>query len=260
VASHLAAQTPEPRALRLADPRPVHILRADPSLGESLDPRRFAEAQERLVTASALLEPSTRDAAWVADSHQPDDTLLVVAGLMLRRVVIGGRPRSELLGPGDIVRPWESETRGLPAEASVRWRVATPTRLAFLDEQLFVAAGAWPEVLQALVARAARRAQSLAVVLSLSSVPRVEERLSLLFWHLANRFGKVTPEGVRLSLPLTHELLAELAGAQRPTVTSALAQLADSRTVVRDPDGDWVLGALRGQGPEAAVRLAPFAT
>jgi CRP-like cAMP-binding protein len=49
---------------------------------------------------------------------------------------------------------------------------------------------------------------------------------------------------VRLELPLTHELLAHLSGARRPSVSSALARLtADGR--VRRERGGWVLaGAL----------------
>jgi CRP/FNR family cyclic AMP-dependent transcriptional regulator len=101
-------------------------------------------------------------------------------------------------------------------------------------------------VLGAVVTRAVRRAQSLAAHLTISSMTRVEDRLSLLFWHLADRWGRVTPDGVLLELPLTHELLAELVGAQRPTVTSALTQLSRRNALLRQSSGTWLLAVHGG--------------
>ena len=106
-----------------------------------------------------------------------------------------------------------------------------------------------------LISRAVRRSHSLAVLLAASSLLRVEDRLAVVLWHLADRWGRVTPEGVRLQLPLTHELLGELIGAQRATVTTALTQLSESGSVVRNPDGSWLLGRLEEQG----AHLPPFA-
>jgi CRP-like cAMP-binding protein len=130
---------------------------------------------------------------------------------------------------------------GLPVEESLLWRVVRPTRVAFLDRRFLGSASPWPEVLGAVLTRAVRRAQSLAAHMTISSMTRVEDRLSLLFWHLADRWGRVTPEGVRVELPLTHELLAELVGAQRPTVTSALARLSRRNTLRREDNGSWLL-------------------
>jgi CRP-like cAMP-binding protein len=50
----------------------------------------------------------------------------------------------------------------------------------------------------------------------------------------------VTPDGVRLELPLTHAVLGKLVGAHRPSVTTALGSLVDRGLVVRAEDG-WVL-------------------
>ena len=65
----------------------------------------------------------------------------------------------------------------------------------------------------------------------------------MLFWHLSERWGRVTAEGVRLELPLTHEVLAELVGAQRPTVTTALSRLARRGELVRVAGRSWLLRA-----------------
>jgi CRP/FNR family transcriptional regulator, cyclic AMP receptor protein len=66
-------------------------------------------------------------------------------------------------------------------------------------------------------------------------------RLLLTLWHLADRWGRVTPDGVVLRLPLTHQLLAQLTCLQRPTVSSALSQLAADGRLTRRTDGGWTL-------------------
>jgi CRP/FNR family cyclic AMP-dependent transcriptional regulator len=52
------------------------------------------------------------------------------------------------------------------------------------------------------------------------------ERVRLKLFQLARNHGKVGTDGVLLDLPLTHELLADMVGSTRETVTRALAQLA----------------------------------
>lgn len=54
-----------------------------------------------------------------------------------------------------------------------------------------------------------------------------------MLWHLADRWGRVTPDGVIVPLKLTHEALGRLVGAQRPTVTLALGELVASGRVTR---------------------------
>jgi CRP-like cAMP-binding protein len=46
---------------------------------------------------------------------------------------------------------------------------------------------------------------------------------------------------VLLPLPLSHQRLADLVGAHRPSVTKALGELADKGAISRRDDGDWVL-------------------
>jgi CRP/FNR family transcriptional regulator, cyclic AMP receptor protein len=64
--------------------------------------------------------------------------------------------------------------------------------------------------------------------------------LHLLLWHLAGRWGRVHSIGTVLPLRLTHDVLADLVAARRPTVTTALSELA-RRGLVRWEDDAWVL-------------------
>jgi hypothetical protein len=58
----------------------------------------------------------------------------------------------------------------------------------------------------------------------------------MLFWQLADRWGQMTPEGVVLPLPLTHELLGQLVGLHRPTTSTALQRLTRAGEIARRPD------------------------
>src|SRR5205085_7055550 len=107
----------------------------------------------------------------------------------------------------------------------------------------------WPQIGLALLRRAGRRAINLDVQRAIAAQPRLEVRLALLLWHLAGRWGKVEPGGVRLPLPLTHQLLGQLVGAERPSVSHALARLAQNGLVTGQGD-EWHLhGSLEEQLP-----------
>jgi CRP-like cAMP-binding protein len=69
---------------------------------------------------------------------------------------------------------------------------------------------------------------------------RVNVRLHMMLWHLAERWGRVGSEGVLLPLALTHAVLSDLVAARRPTVTTALAELY-RQELVRDLPRGWLL-------------------
>jgi CRP/FNR family transcriptional regulator, cyclic AMP receptor protein len=69
----------------------------------------------------------------------------------------------------------------------------------------------------------------------------VETRLLILFWHLAERWGRVTPHGIVVSLALSHQVLGQLVGCRRASVTTALKEIARTGHAVRRPDGSWLL-------------------
>jgi CRP/FNR family transcriptional regulator, cyclic AMP receptor protein len=103
------------------------------------------------------------------------------------------------------------------------------------------------------------RARHLAVNMAIAHYPRIDHRLLLLLWHLADRWGRVTAAGTRIPLRLTHALLADLVAARRTSVTTALAQLEDEGHLYRDdhtvvlrgePPGDF--HALAGAGHRGA--------
>jgi CRP-like cAMP-binding protein len=98
----------------------------------------------------------------------------------------------------------------------------------------------YPEVGIAIHRRGLRRAADLATLLNLTNYRRVETRLLLLFWHLADRFGSVGTDSIKIPIPLTHAVIAEMAALRRPSVTTGLAQLSGANLLRRSSDG-WIL-------------------
>ena len=179
--------------------------------------------------------------------REPDGFgLFLLSGFMVRRVDRAGRFGAELLGPGDLLRPWQTVGAFATRPFEPTWSVVAPAELALLDAAFARRAAPYPAVAVQFVDRAMLRSRHLAVALAIVQQPRIDHRLHWLFWHFADRWGRTGPEGVSVEVPLTHSLLGELVAARRPSVTTALSSLAAEGKVERD-GGAWLL---RG-GPPA---------
>jgi CRP/FNR family cyclic AMP-dependent transcriptional regulator len=222
-------------------PRGVRLLVADPELGEGIGSGELELARRSLVVPLVEGAPG-EEAALEARLGQPQPIgFLMLEGLLLRETEVAGAGAAELLGAGDVLVPGNRPDADLmPGGETVDWRLLTATRLAVLDAAFLQRAARWPQVGWHLTRRTLNRGQASAVQLAICSRPRIEDRLQLLMWHLARRWGRVTPGGVRLELPLTHAVLGKLVGAHRPSVTTALGSLGDRGLVTREGDG-WVL-------------------
>jgi CRP/FNR family transcriptional regulator, cyclic AMP receptor protein len=218
----------------------VRLLDADPELGEGLSPEEFARARHHLV-ASVVEAPVGRwEAGDALGGHEAQLGLLIIEGLLLRDLDLGRRSSTEVLGQGDLLRPWDADSEISELPLVQRWSVLQDTRLAVLDERFLLLAVRHPAVIDALFGRAVRRHRNLAVRLVVNQLVRLEDRLLLALWSLAERWGRVTPDGVLVPMGLTHSALARLVGARRPSVTSAIGDLARDRLLERTEDG-WLL-------------------
>jgi CRP-like cAMP-binding protein len=218
------------------------LLDADPDLGAALDPAEFEAARQHVRVALLWLDESVVRGKWGDGSPQLAG-LLVVEGALLREVRTARRVTAELIGPGDMIRPFEEDgEEDLPVRAEIIWRTIAPTRLAAIDGRMITAAARWPSIYTELVARSVRRSQRLAVNFSISHMVRIADRLLLLFWHIAAPWGRVTRDGVVIDLPLSHSQLALMVGSERPSVTTALGQLNRQGLVHRLEDRAWLLG------------------
>jgi hypothetical protein len=218
----------------------IPLLEADPELADGLTPAEFEAAVRAIALHSRTLEAGD----WRPETEQwpvaPTLGLLVLEGVVTRDIVFAGRTTTELLGAGDVLRAWEEEVQFDPLPFTVSWHVHVPTRVAILDARFALATARWPVLAGAISRRHVRRARSLAFQLAIAQLPRVDDRLLVLLWALAERWGRVSPQGVRLPLQLPHRTLATLVGARRPSVTTALSGLARDGLVERTDDG-WLL-------------------
>jgi CRP/FNR family cyclic AMP-dependent transcriptional regulator len=231
-------------------PSVAHVLRDDPGLLEAIAP----EAQQQAI--DECIAPVARLAAgrWAGEWPERRDEaigLLVLRGLLLRRVGIDGRFGAELLGQGDILRPWQRASAAATIRRTTGWRVLEPTVVALLDGRVAHRFARYPELTGRLVGRTLARSRTLAVNMAIVHQPRVEVRLHVLFWHLAERWGRSRRDGVVVPLRLTHSVLADLVAARRPTVSAALSELARRGRV--QPVGDeWLL---MGEPPVELLEL-----
>jgi CRP-like cAMP-binding protein len=231
----------------------THVLREDPELAEAVPPEQRERAAEQCV-ARTLHLPRGPWADPAGTANGKGIGLLVLEGLLLRRVGIEGRFGAELLGEGDLLRPWQ-EAAAATLTRTTGWRVLAPARLALLDEQVEHRFAAFPELIGGLVGRALQRSRNLSVNMAIVHQARVAVRLHMLLWHLAERWGRVSPDGVILPLGLTHTVLADLVAARRPTVTSALAELGRQGRV-RPYGNGWLLA---GDPPGELLELQEVA-
>jgi CRP/FNR family transcriptional regulator, cyclic AMP receptor protein len=234
--------------------RAAALLALDPELGADL-------SGERLATARSVLRARTvsiRRGVWpgVGDGSigRPNVGLLVVEGVVAREVVLENTVSTELLGAGDVIRPWSGEGEPHLLDHRIRWQVLTDARLALLGQAFAAAVAHFPEVNAVLIDRMCMRADRLATMRAISDLNAVDRRLLALFWHLAERWGRVTPEGVVIPLTLSHRLLGELVGARRPTVTVAIRVLERDGSLRRRSDATWLLTGERAGTPAETVR------
>jgi hypothetical protein len=234
---------------------PVSVLDIDPALAELIPPEQRAQARQATAASTIAFEASSWQPPLDSDPARGGYGLLVIEGLLLRRAGIEGRHAAELLGPGDLLRPWQHEDGGestLAVEWS--WRVVATVRCALLDPRGTSRAAAYPQLGAELAGRALARSLRLVTAMAIAQQPRLDERLWMLFWDLADRFGKVHADGVHLELPLTHEVLSHLAGARRPSVSGALTRLADEGRLRRS-GSQWILS---GGPPVLNRELGPI--
>lgn len=243
----------------------VRVLEADPELAGGLDDEVVRRIRKVLLGRAISLGPGPWDPG--REARQPPGSLglLVIDGLLAQRFTLAGGSALELLGPGDIVQPWDldvdaddvdvdadgpgagtgagADTGGADAPAGLErsWIVIRPTELASLDNEFAAAAARWPEITVQLFRRATQRTSSLACYLAISHEVGVEQRIRHLLAYLSERWGRVTPDGVLLPVPLTNEMIGCMVGARPPSISTALRKLALSGEVARYSDGSWVV-------------------
>ena len=217
------------------------LLELDPELGQLLTAERREAAEHELRVRVSTFPVGEWDGGRLTDADPMHIGLLLVDGVLAREVVLGDTVSTELLGPGDVLRPWHIEGPPELLNVAIRWNALSSVRLALIDRRTAALLGRYPEIGAVVIDRLSVRAHRLAVTQAISQLNRVDRRLLALFWHLAERWGRVARDGIAVPLVLSHRLIGELVGARRPTVSTALAELARNGQLERRDDGTWLL-------------------
>lgn len=225
----------------------VRVLEADPDLGRHVDEATLATARDQALAVVHHVPAGTLDSSWLTTDEPGHLGVLVIEGLLIRDVLLTGVVCTELVGAGDILRPWDEAAPYAPVPVEAHWTVLQSTTVAVLDRRFAAVVAPWPEITAAILGRSIMRSLWLGCLMGIGHLRRVDARLQTLFWQLAYRWGHVEADGVVMPHPFTHETLGRLIGAGRPSVTRALGDLSKQGLVIRRADGTWLL---RGDPPE----------
>jgi CRP/FNR family transcriptional regulator, cyclic AMP receptor protein len=239
----------------------VRLLDVEPELGRYLT-AADAEVLDGLPVPVIGLGAGDLELAEVLAAHHAFAGI-VLEGLLVRRIAVGEDSTLILIGPGDFVPATLGSQSILVTARS--WRASAPATIALLERQFLLGAHRAPRLVAGLHARTIEQAERVAVQLAICQLPRVEERILALLWHLAECWGQVTADGTALRLQLTHETIGGLVGARRSTVTLALGQLREEGAIRREKQGLLLLKApvhgvprpTRDPGPQVLGPLPP---
>jgi CRP-like cAMP-binding protein len=207
-----------------------------------LDPRDRHGRMSRLIAglptrdkrrAAALLETCPAVDIVVDGIRGPDGmaegTLLVIeSGLLLIRSLRPSASRRTVVGlarTGAVLLPPDTHEE-LQALTDSSLTIVTPS----VHEALLRVPGVAAAVVEGIGEQLRERQESLAQLSIIRHVERVRYKLT----QLARSDGKVIGGGVRIDLPLTQRLLAEMIGSARETVSLALAELTQKGFVRRE--------------------------
>jgi CRP-like cAMP-binding protein len=154
--------------------------------------------------------------------------LFVDEGLIVLRTALPGSSRRTITchaGSGALILP--------PAHDEALFAL-TEADVIPLHAETCDALVASPEaaglLLTGLAESLRQKQEALAAMARLHHVDRVREKLI----QLARDHGRVGRDGIRLDFPLTHDLLGEMTGSARETVTRALDELQREGFVARN--------------------------
>ena len=220
----------------------VKVLDEDPDLAAEIPLEERSHAIEAAVALGGTLPLAGIDlASPPARLTEPGGLgVLVLDGLASVELATEGREQRELLGPGDLIRPWLELQTEAGWVGSVGFRPLTAVRVAILDRAFAARCAPWPQITSALVERLVLRTRRMALQTLIARLPRAEERVERTLWLYAERWGRVTPAGVVLELPVSHEALGAMVGLRRPSTTSAISRLRECGRLRRQGD-QWLL-------------------
>src|SRR4051795_6292265 len=151
------------------------VLEADRELCDVVDPERAGRARAASLATVCARRAGSWDAARDAALARDGFGLLVLDGVLVRRVGVEGRFGAELLAAGDLLRPWQHDGEAGTLPFEMTWRVVSPVRMAVLDLGWAARMAPFPEVAGEVAGRALDRSRRLAVLMAIAQQPRLDD-------------------------------------------------------------------------------------
>jgi CRP-like cAMP-binding protein len=222
-------------------PRAITLLDVLPGLGRDLSDAEFGDALASIVLPGTMVEPGPVELAALGDvehARGPVIGAVVVDGLLTADVRLGDGLSTRLHGPGDVLVCGDGGSD--PPGAS--WSLSAERRstLALLDDRFRAVQARWPAVAGRLLVEAGEQGRRSLAQQAISQLPRIEQRLLAVLMSVAERWGRLRPDGIAIDVPLSNDLLARMVGARAPTVSLGLRRLRDEDLLRRYGDA-WLL-------------------
>jgi CRP/FNR family transcriptional regulator, cyclic AMP receptor protein len=216
----------------------ISLLRVWPDLAASVPEEERAQAERALVVPLIVADGGALSAAL--DATADAFAFVLAQGIVLKETEAGRRSALEWLTEGDVLAPLPEGAVPEERRGASRYRGLGRVAVGVLEQRFRLVARRWPAVSDCLHTRLAEQVHRASLHLATLHLPRAEDRLVVLFGDLAERLGRVTPEGVLLEIALTHDALGQLIGSRRPTVSLALQELEQAGLLTRRGDA-WLL-------------------
>jgi CRP/FNR family transcriptional regulator, cyclic AMP receptor protein len=219
-------------------PSAVSLTAAFPEIAGAVPPEDRHDAEHTLIAPVLAARDEDLAHVFATVAHDVFD-FLNIDGVVLKETTLAHRSAFELLGPGDFLAPPLSSLRQAESRALSHYLAHGPVSLAVIDGRFREAARRWPGLFDILHDRLGQQTHRASMHLAMLHLARTEDRIKLLFADLAERFGRMTADGILIDLSLTHEIIGGLVGSRRPSVSIALHTLASEGLLIRLGPDRW---------------------
>lgn len=114
----------------------------------------------------------------------------------------------------------------VPPGPGERIEALTPSRIQIVSADALKVLLSLPSAAEAIADAFAEALRDRHTTIRNCAYVRHSERVFEKLLQLARTYGRVVPDGVRIDFPLTHQLLADMVGSARETVSLAVSELA----------------------------------
>jgi hypothetical protein len=209
-------------------------MRVRGSLGELAEVGGEPAARIAARSASIRLE---RGAAWGSAPVVDAALVAVEEGFLLVSAAVNNGFEHGAVGRRIVLATGQCGTLLTAPAPGERLEAVTPGRITIISHESLKILLGLPSVAELIADALTEGLRERQETIRNCAYVRHSERVREKLLQLARTYGHVVPGGVRVDFPLTHQLLADMVGSARETVSLALSELADNGFLHRQQRG-----------------------